>query len=138
MFCHFQLEMTKITELLKASSNDLWIGNWKEYQKYTNITKTPVLILQIRNACEGLNLQKDFSEIYFVSPNWNPTLEEQAVARCHRIGQQNKVNVFRFYMDSLLSRNEIRTYFTSRIPMDIYHYIIFNDYKILQLNIINH
>jgi hypothetical protein len=48
-----------------------------------------------------LNLQHDFSEVYFVSPNWNPTLEDQAIARCHRIGQQNEVFVFRFYMDNL-------------------------------------
>jgi SNF2 family DNA or RNA helicase len=57
-----------------------------------------VLILQIQTGCEGLNLQADFSEVYFVSPSWNPAIEEQAVARCHRIGQKKEVHVFRFYM----------------------------------------
>ena len=57
-----------------------------------------VIILQIQTGCEGLNLQKKFSEIYFVSPNWNPFIEEQAIARCHRIGQEKMVNVYRFNM----------------------------------------
>jgi len=56
-----------------------------------------VLILQIKTGSEGLNLQH-FKEIYFVSPHWNPAIEDQAVARCHRIGQENEVDIFRFTM----------------------------------------
>jgi SNF2 family DNA or RNA helicase len=112
IFCHFQLEMTKIIEILRECPNNhnCWIGNWKEFEKNKKKeglgNKTPILILQIRAGCEGLNLQDDFSEVYFVSPNWNPTLEEQAIARCHRIGQQKEVSVFRFYMDSLEKEKE--------------------------------
>ena len=47
------------------------------------------LILQIKTGCEGLNLQQ-FSEIYFVSPHWNPAVEDQAIGRCHRLGQTEK------------------------------------------------
>ena len=57
-----------------------------------------VLILQIQTGCEGLNLQT-FSEVYFVSPHWNPAVEDQAIARCHRIGQTEETAVFRFYMN---------------------------------------
>jgi SNF2 family DNA or RNA helicase len=140
IFCHFQLEMTKIAELLREdilNNNDVWIGNWREYSKNKDKIDKPnkILIMQIRSGCEGLNLQKDFSEIYFVSPNWNPTLEEQAIARCHRIGQQKEVFVFRFYMDNLLSESEIieetkskrdiMTYgwIINKIPDDITRYI---------------
>jgi SNF2 family DNA or RNA helicase len=44
-------------------------------------------------------LQRHFSEIYFVSPHWNPCVEDQAIARCHRIGQTKPVNVFKFEMN---------------------------------------
>jgi SNF2 family DNA or RNA helicase len=54
-------------------------------------------LCQIQTASEGLNLQH-FQEIYFTSPWWNPALEDQAIARAHRIGQTQKVDVFRFAM----------------------------------------
>lgn len=58
-----------------------------------------VILVQINTACEGLNLQH-FQEIYFTSPHWNPSVEDQAIARAHRIGQEEKVNVFRFIMSN--------------------------------------
>jgi len=57
-----------------------------------------VMIVQIQTACEGLNMQH-FQEIYFTSPHWNPAVEDQAVARAHRIGQENPVDVYRFVME---------------------------------------
>ena len=57
-----------------------------------------VLIIQIQTGCEGLNLQENYSEIYLVSPNWNPCIEDQAIGRCHRIGQKKEVSVYKFEM----------------------------------------
>jgi len=57
-----------------------------------------VMIVQIQTACEGLNMQH-FQEIYFTSPHWNPAVEDQAVARAHRIGQEKTVDVYRFVMN---------------------------------------
>ena len=54
-----------------------------------------VLLVQIKSGSEGLNLQS-YSEVYFTSPHWNPAVEDQAVARAHRIGQTKNVNVYRF------------------------------------------
>ena len=61
------------------------------------------LIIQIQTGCEGLNLQLNFSEIYFVSPHWNPCVEDQAIARCHRIGQTKPVDFFKFEMRGFLN-----------------------------------
>lgn len=68
------------------------------YEQVMNFIKTDVLLVQIQTACEGLNLQ-DFTEVYFTSPPWNPAVEDQAIARSHRLGQTQKVDVFRFIMD---------------------------------------
>lgn len=64
-----------------------------------------VLILQIKTGNEGLNLQQ-YNEVYFVTPDWNPKIEEQAVARCHRLGQTKEVHVFRFVMDNFDLENK--------------------------------
>ena len=64
-----------------------------------------VLILQIKTGNEGLNLQK-YNEVYFVTPDWNPKMEDQAIARCHRIGQKKQVYVFRFVMGSFDESNK--------------------------------
>jgi SNF2 family DNA or RNA helicase len=64
-----------------------------------------VLILQIKTGNEGLNLQQ-YNEVYFVTPDWNPQTEKQAIARCHRIGQKKEVHVFRFVMDSFDKDNK--------------------------------
>ena len=76
-------------------------GRTRQSQRNLKLAqKFEVLVLQIQTGCEGLNLQNDYSEVYFVSPHWNPSIEDQAVARCHRIGQSKPVQVFKFVMDS--------------------------------------
>lgn len=72
-----------------------WNSNSFVYDLVAKFMAPDVCICQIQTACEGLNLQH-FQEIYFTSPWWNPALEDQAVARAHRIGQNQKVDVFRF------------------------------------------
>ena len=53
-----------------------------------------------------MNLQGNYSEIYFVSPHWNPSIEDQAIARCHRIGQTKPVDVFKFEMKGFKKQND--------------------------------
>ena len=104
VFCHFREEMSKLKKMLCERGIDeeeisIIDGSISAKQRANCIQRHPkFLILQIQTACEGLNLQEHYSEIYFVSPNWNPAIEQQAIARCHRIGQQKQVYVFRFYM----------------------------------------
>jgi len=79
-----------------------------------------VLILQIQTGCEGLNLQENYSEIYFVSPHWNPAIEDQAIARCHRIGQKKKVSIQRFEMSNFLKEGEDGTKDVDTMTIDNY------------------
>ena len=113
IFCHFKGEIDIIKQRLECDFDIQVIdGRTTDKQKKEILknssspapltdpvpeTKSKILILQIQTGCEGLNLQ-EYNEVYFVSPHWNPAVESQAIARCHRIGQTHRVDVFRFIM----------------------------------------
>lgn len=60
-----------------------------------------VFLISIKAGGTGLNLTAaDY--VFILDPWWNPFVERQAIARAHRIGQQNNVMVTRF-----ISKNSI-------------------------------
>jgi non-specific serine/threonine protein kinase len=107
IFCHYRDEIDEIAKRLadggmtNIATFDGRVSNNKRNEIVNE--KNNALILQIQTGCEGLNLQENYSEIYFVSPHWNPAVEDQAIARCHRIGQKNIVSVFKFQMSNFVS-----------------------------------
>jgi SNF2 family DNA or RNA helicase len=116
VFCQFREEIDEIARRLRMHSLSVATfdgRNSHEERVFILNSKLDVLILQIQTGCEGLNLQEHYSEIYFVSPHWNPAVEDQAIARCHRIGQKKTVDVFRFEMEGFSQSLSIDSYVTS-------------------------
>jgi len=111
IFCHFREEIDEIAKRLKAGgiTNVATFDGRTSYSKRGDILSLgfEVLILQIQTGCEGLNLQEHYSEIYFISPHWNPAVEDQAIARCHRIGQTKIVHVERFEMCEFMQEKDV-------------------------------
>ena len=60
-----------------------------------------IFLLSLKAGGIGLNLTKA-SYVFLLDPWWNPAAEAQAYDRAHRIGQQNKVFVYKF-----ITRNTI-------------------------------
>ena len=104
IFCNFRMEMDILLEKLTDGGMcgviiiDGRVNGGERKRVLSELHLYNVLIIQIQTGCEGLNLQEYFSEIYFVSPNWNPCVEDQAVGRCYRLGQKKKVFVYKFVM----------------------------------------
>jgi len=69
-----------------------------DFQKNENI---PVFLISIKAGGVGLNLtQADY--VFIIDPWWNPAVEEQAISRSHRMGQENKVFVYRFISENTI------------------------------------
>jgi SNF2 family DNA or RNA helicase len=61
------------------------------FQKNENLR---VFLISLKAGGTGLNLTAaDY--VYIVDPWWNPAVENQAIDRCHRIGQDKKVFAYR-------------------------------------------
>lgn len=62
--------------------------------KLTHDKSASVLLCQINAGGVGLNIQAA-SVVILAEPQWKPSIENQAIARCHRMGQIRTVNVYR-------------------------------------------
>ena len=63
-------------------------------ESFQDAEQSVCFLIQINCGGCGLNLQSA-KDVYITSPHWNPALEEQAVGRVHRTGQNHTVTVFK-------------------------------------------
>lgn len=100
---HLKLYKTQLDNLsipycyLDGSTKDrkMQIENFQQNDDYQ------VFLLSLKAGGVGLNLTKA-SYVFLLDPWWNPAAEAQAFDRAHRIGQKNKVFVYKF-----ITRNSI-------------------------------
>lgn len=103
VFCHYVDEMVLLNEILTNDGLDVKVLNGATKAKDRKIIpklSPDALLVQVQSCCEGLNLQQ-FSTVIFTSPHWNPAVEDQAIARAHRIGQTKPVKVYRYICGGL-------------------------------------
>ena len=111
--------MNFIKDSLQHKGYSVGIVNGKTNVKKKNSilasTNYDVLLVQIKSGSDGLNLQQ-YGQVYFVSPHWNPAVEQQAIARIYRIGQlASKVDVFYF----ITTFDKVGTYTLDEYCMEI-------------------
>ena len=63
--------------------------------------RAPVFLISLRAGGVGLNLTAADTVIHY-DPWWNPAVEDQATDRAHRIGQEQKVFVYRLLTDDTI------------------------------------
>jgi superfamily II DNA or RNA helicase len=61
------------------------------------------LVAQIEAGGVGLNIQAA-SVVVLCEPQWKPTVEAQAIARCHRMGQVRRVQVHRLLLEQTVDQ----------------------------------
>lgn len=79
----------------------------KEVEAFQNQPEVTFFFISLKAGEVGLNLTKA-SHVLLLDPWWNPFSEKQAIARAHRLGQKNKVNVIRFVSKNTIEEKIIR------------------------------
>jgi hypothetical protein len=75
-----------------------------------------VFIMSMNIGAEGHNLQM-FTRIYIMSPWWNAIREEQAIARCYRMGQTKDVHAEVYIAEGTLEAERMSNVRTERTKL---------------------
>ena len=67
----------------------------KQLKRFREDPKVTVMLMSLKAGSLGINLVCA-SVVFLLDPWWNPAVEEQAINRCHRLGQHRPVRVVRF------------------------------------------
>lgn len=77
-----------------------------------------ILLISLKAGGVGLNLTSA-SHAFMMDPWWSPGMEDQAIDRIHRIGQQNSVKVIRFIIDNSVEEKMLRIQERKRMLGDV-------------------
>lgn len=103
IFMHFLQMIRIVSNELKsrAISHEIIQGDVEQKKRARIVKKflekdgSKVLLISIKSGGVGLNLVSA-NNVFIVEPWWNVAVEDQAIDRVHRIGQQQQVNVVKF------------------------------------------
>ncbi|KIW74702.1 hypothetical protein Z517_11472 [Fonsecaea pedrosoi CBS 271.37] len=66
-----------------------------------------VMLVTFGTGSVGLTLT-EATDVHLMEPHWNPMVEEQAIGRAHRIGQDKPVTVWRYVVEQSIEENIVR------------------------------
>ena len=101
-WCHQKkIAFCELTGATSLKDRETEVKNFHEQDK-------PLLFfISLKAGGVGLNITRA-SYVLFLDPWWNPFAEKQGIARAHRIGQLNKVNVIRFISKNTVEEKILR------------------------------
>lgn len=68
--------------------------------RFNNARHPRVILVSLMAGGVGLSLHHGSSTVMLAEPYYNPFAEQQAEERVHRLGQEEQVNVYRYYMNN--------------------------------------
>lgn len=101
VFSQFVKHLTIVSDLLKEKNIDFAYldGSTKDRQaqveRFQHEDDLKLFLISLKAGGLGLNLTKA-EYVFLLDPWWNPAVEQQAIDRAHRIGQENKVFIYKF------------------------------------------
>ena len=132
VFCYFKTEMDMLQfhlesigwKVFRIEGGQTLDTRLEQIKQAKECGEKTVVLIQIQAGSVGMNLQFA-SRVYYTSPNWNPSVEIQANARAHRIGQERPVKVVKLVIqdhdtveDKILERQIMKRGIMARVLRD--------------------
>jgi len=101
IFSQFVKHLAIVQDYLKANNITYAYldGSTKDRQaqveSFQNDNSIKLFLISLKAGGVGLNLTKA-EYVFMLDPWWNPAVEQQAIDRAHRIGQENTVFIYKF------------------------------------------
>lgn len=101
IFSQFVKHLTLIREVLERENicyaylDGSTKNRQAEVEAFQQKEEVKVFLISLKAGGVGLNLTKA-EYVFLLDPWWNPAVEAQAIDRAHRIGQENKVIIYKF------------------------------------------
>jgi len=101
VFSQFVKHLSIFSDFLKENNIDFAYldGSTKDrhlqVERFQNDDSLKLFLISLKAGGLGLNLTKA-EYVFLLDPWWNPAVEQQAIDRAHRIGQENKVFIYKF------------------------------------------
>ena len=89
-----EIEVMKFTGNMNKDERDNIVDN------FNKSTKPRVILVSLMAGGVGLSLHHGSSTVLLSEPYYNPFMEQQAEERVHRLGQENQVNVYKYYTNN--------------------------------------
>jgi len=113
VFSQFVKHLTIIGQFLRENNIDFAYldGSTKDRQaqveRFQNDDKLKLFLISLKAGGVGLNLTKA-EYVFLMDPWWNPAVEQQAIDRAHRIGQENQVFIYKFITKNTVEEKILR------------------------------
>lgn len=109
IFTQFIQTLEHTEKLLKACDLPVFVlhggisisKRQKILSEFNSLSGGAILLMTLKTGGVGLNLTKA-SYVFHIEPWWNPSVENQATDRAHRMGQTKSVQVFKYIMHESL------------------------------------
>jgi superfamily II DNA or RNA helicase len=125
VFSYFRDVLDTIAAVLGGAAVGPLTGSTPPIQRQTMVDEfsarrgPAVLVSQIQAGGVGLNIQAG-SVVILTEPQWKPTIEDQAIARCHRMGQVRSVDVHRLLAEDTVDQRMLEILATKAVLFDEY------------------
>ncbi|QPC69459.1 hypothetical protein HYE68_000211 [Fusarium pseudograminearum] len=83
------------------------MGRTELLSRFRQDPTVKVLLISINTGAVGLTLT-EANMVHIVEPQWNPTIEDQAIARVVRMGQTRPVTVYRYIMNESVEQSVLK------------------------------